>query len=164
MEYGAAVTRGGGGVVRKSIRRAFHGFFIDLLEQNPIPAAGFVKHIYSLPKCTTLLQISYTRSNTLRARKVDDDVDLDALASLTEGYSGADVAIVCRDAAMMSVRRVMKGAMEKGLSGPEIQKHVMEMKEELAAAVTMEDFQTSLRKVIVMRRVERCLLPAVVTL
>lgn len=80
-------------------------------------------------------------------QKVDDDVDLDALAGLTEGYSGADVAIVCRDAAMMSVRRVMKGALERGLSGPEIQKHVMEMKEELAAAVTMEDFRSSLRKV-----------------
>lgn len=66
---------------------------------------------------------------------------------MTDGYSGADVAIVCRDAAMMSVRRVMKGAMERGLSGPEIQKHVMEMKEELAAAVTMEDFRDSLKKV-----------------
>lgn len=80
--------------------------------------------------------------------QVDDDVDLDALAGLTDGYSGADVAIVCRDAAMMSVRRVMKGAMERGLSGPEIQKHVMEMKDELAAAVTMEDFRASLRKVM----------------
>lgn len=79
-------------------------------------------------------------------QQVDDDVDLDALANLTDGYSGADVAIVCRDAAMMSVRRVMKGALERGLSGPEIQKHVMEMKEELAAAVTMEDFRSSLRK------------------
>lgn len=79
-------------------------------------------------------------------QQVDDDVDLDALAGLTDGYSGADVAIVCRDAAMMSVRRVMKGALERGLSGPEIQKHVMEMKEELAAAVTMEDFRSSLRK------------------
>ena len=71
---------------------------------------------------------------------------MDALANLTDGYSGADVAIVCRDAAMMSVRRVMKGALERGLSGPEIQKHVMEMKDELAAAVTMEDFRSSLRK------------------
>lgn len=41
----------------------------------------------------------------------------------------------------------MKGAIDRGLSGPEIQKHVMEMKEELAAAVTMEDFRSSLRKV-----------------
>lgn len=80
-------------------------------------------------------------------QQVDDDVDLDALAGLTDGYSGADVAIVCRDAAMMSVRRVMKGALERGLSGPEIQKHIMDMKDELAAAVTMEDFRSSLRKV-----------------
>lgn len=77
---------------------------------------------------------------------MDDDVDLDALARLTDGYSGADISVVCRDAAMMSVRRVMKSALEKGLSGPEIQKHIMEMKDELAAAVTMEDFRCSLQK------------------
>lgn len=87
-----------------------------------------------------------------KTNQVDDDVDLDVLAELTDGYSGADVAVVCRDAAMMSVRRVMKGAMDRGLSGPEIQKHVMEMKDELAAAVTMEDFRSSLRKVGQTRR------------
>lgn len=77
---------------------------------------------------------------------MDDDVDLDALARLTDGYSGADIAVVCRDAALMSVRRVVKSANDKGLTGPEIQKHIMEMKDELAAAVTMEDFRCSLGK------------------
>ncbi|CAN0022332.1 unnamed protein product, partial [Discosporangium mesarthrocarpum] len=75
------------------------------------------------------------------------DVDLDALSEATEGYSGADVAVVCRDAAMMSVRRVMEEARRQGLSGPEIQKHIMGMRDQLAAAVTMDDFRAALRKV-----------------
>ena len=41
---------------------------------------------------------------------IDDDVDLDHLARITEGYSGADVSNVSRDAAMMSMRRVLNEA------------------------------------------------------
>jgi len=36
------------------------------------------------------------------------DVDADALASATEGYSGADVFLVCKEAAMRPLRRVME--------------------------------------------------------
>ncbi|MFB6080099.1 MAG: AAA family ATPase [Haloferacaceae archaeon] len=35
-----------------------------------------------------------------------DDVDLDALAARTDGYSGADLAAVCREAATLAVREV----------------------------------------------------------
>lgn len=33
------------------------------------------------------------------------DVDMDALVKKTKGYSGADISNVCRDAAMMPMRK-----------------------------------------------------------
>jgi len=41
----------------------------------------------------------------LREIKLSDDIDWDHLTSITLGYSGADIANVCRDAAMMPLRK-----------------------------------------------------------
>uniref|UniRef100_A0A5S6QBX0 Katanin p60 ATPase-containing subunit A1 n=1 Tax=Trichuris muris TaxID=70415 RepID=A0A5S6QBX0_TRIMR len=41
----------------------------------------------------------------LQDLKLSTDLDLDEIAQLLHGYSGADVANVCRDASMMSMRR-----------------------------------------------------------
>ncbi|WP_251328452.1 AAA family ATPase [Haloplanus pelagicus] len=41
-----------------------------------------------------------------RRKPLGEDVDLDALATRTAGYSGADLAAVCREAAMLAVRAV----------------------------------------------------------
>lgn len=45
----------------------------------------------------------------LREVKVDESVDLSMIAKKLEGYSGADITNVCRDASMMSMRRKIAG-------------------------------------------------------
>lgn len=73
---------------------------------------------------------------------------MDQLASLTDGYSGADLAIVCRDAAKAPMQRMLKEARGSGLSGSDLTKHLVSRREELLAArVTMEDLRTSRTKV-----------------
>ena len=37
-----------------------------------------------------------------------DDADLDALAARTEGYSGAELSAVCREAALIALRNVVE--------------------------------------------------------
>ncbi len=37
----------------------------------------------------------------------DSDVNLGAMADQTDGYSGADVKLICRDASMAPMRRLM---------------------------------------------------------
>lgn len=79
--------------------------------------------------------------------KLEEDVDLDELANKSSGYSGADVAIVCRDASMMSVRRIMDQARRQGLGREEMQAMLKEQKNALNTAVTREDFLLALSKV-----------------
>ncbi|MEF8855406.1 MAG: CDC48 family AAA ATPase [Haloarculaceae archaeon] len=49
-----------------------------------------------------------------RDRPLADDVDLAELAARTEGYVGADVEAVCREAAQIAVREYVHGATETG--------------------------------------------------
>jgi len=43
----------------------------------------------------------------LRGISVADDIDIGRLCAITEGYSGADVHIVCREAAMQPMRKLL---------------------------------------------------------
>ena len=67
------------------------------------------------------------------------DVSLDHLARLTDGYSGADLHIVCRDAAMMRMRRAVEG------KSPQ---QIVEMQQggELDAEVSLDDFEQALAR------------------
>jgi transitional endoplasmic reticulum ATPase len=43
-----------------------------------------------------------------RSMPLDDDVDLKRLTQMTEGYVGADIEALCREAAMLAIREVMR--------------------------------------------------------
>ena len=75
----------------------------------------------------------------LRQLKLADDVDIVALSQLCEGYSGADVTNVCRDASMMSMRRMIAGK-----SADEIKRM---KREEMEQPITHADFMEALQRV-----------------
>ena len=85
----------------------------------------------------------------LKEVKLSEDVDLDSIAQSAEGYSGADITSLCRDASMMSMRRLMEDKemrqliQEKGLS--ELKK-LPHLKEKLEMPTTNDDFTTALQR------------------
>lgn len=74
----------------------------------------------------------------LREVKVDESVDMKAIAQQLAGYSGADITNLCRDASMMSMRRKIAGMK------PEQIKQLA--KEELDLPVSADDFHDAVSK------------------
>jgi katanin p60 ATPase-containing subunit A1 len=69
---------------------------------------------------------------------LDDTVDLDKIAGLLTNYSGADVTSLCRDAALMSMRRMIKNK-----SPNEIRQL---SKDDIEKPVTQEDFIAAIER------------------
>lgn len=74
----------------------------------------------------------------LKNLKVEDNIDVDKLAKRLEGYSGADITNVCRNAAMMCVRRKIAGR-----SAQEIRNI---KKEDIDLPVTAKDFEDAIAR------------------
>lgn len=74
----------------------------------------------------------------LREVKLDPDINLKTIAKKLDGFSGADITNVCRDASMMSMRRKIHGLR------PDQIKQLP--REELDLPVTMRDFEEALVK------------------
>jgi len=75
----------------------------------------------------------------LKEVSLAEDVDLDAVAKQLDFYSGADITNVCRDTAMMSMRRAIDG-----LSPEEIRNLP---KDKLNLPVSFEDFMAAIKKI-----------------
>jgi transitional endoplasmic reticulum ATPase len=75
-----------------------------------------------------------------RGMPLAPDVDIAHLAGITHGFTGADVAALCREAAMAALRRLLPGMnLGEGASVPHEQL--------LAIDVTMDDFMAALLEV-----------------
>ncbi|CAN7983945.1 unnamed protein product [Ixodes pacificus] len=75
----------------------------------------------------------------LKEVDVSPELDVIAIAAKLDGYSGADITNVCRDASMMAMRRRING-----LTPEEIRNL---SKEELELPVSADDFQEAIRKI-----------------
>ncbi len=75
-----------------------------------------------------------------RGMPLNDNVDIPYLADITHGYVGADMAALCREAAMNAIRKIMPEIdLESGHISPEI---ILDMK------VSMDDFIQALSEII----------------
>uniref|UniRef100_A0A672FBE0 Katanin p60 ATPase-containing subunit A1 n=1 Tax=Salarias fasciatus TaxID=181472 RepID=A0A672FBE0_SALFA len=95
------------------------------------------KRIY-IPLPSAKGRVELLRIN-LKELELAADVDLDKIAEQMEGYSGADITNVCRDASLMAMRRRIEGLT------PEEIRNIS--RDEMHMPTTMEDFQSALRKV-----------------
>ncbi|CAF0987036.1 unnamed protein product [Didymodactylos carnosus] len=98
------------------------------------------KRIYiPLPDIETRKQLLEINLNDVQ---LDEDVNLDLLAEQLEGYSGSDITNVCRDAAMMNMRRITLN-----LSMAQVHNISREMKEQFNTPTKMTDFLNAISKV-----------------
>lgn len=75
----------------------------DILDKALLRAGRFDRQIYvELPELNDRIAIFNVH---LRGVKVDESVDVDLLARQTPGFSGADIANVCNEAALIAARR-----------------------------------------------------------
>ncbi len=73
----------------------------------------------------------------LRGKPLAEDVSIDELAEKTEGYTGADIEAVCREAGMLAIREAIK----PGMSKEEAKEVAKKLK------ITKEHFEKALEKV-----------------
>ena len=76
----------------------------------------------------------------LKGEELSELIDWELLTRETEGYSGADITCVCREAAMMPLRRKIAS------TGFDIG-NIANIHEEITVPLTMSDFKEALRNI-----------------
>jgi katanin p60 ATPase-containing subunit A1 len=75
----------------------------------------------------------------LKGIPVDESVDWNQLVEMTDGYSGADLSNVCRDAAMMPLRRKISQGFDINM--------IADYQNEVKTPLVMQDFCDALKNV-----------------
>ncbi len=112
----------------------------DVLDKALMRAGRFNRHIYvDLPDVRERKEIFEVH---LRPIKKDDNLDTDFLSKQTPGFSGADIANVCNEAALIAARKGKKSvgkqdfldAVDRIVGGLEKKNKIMTMDEKRAIA------------------------------
>ncbi|MCX7927929.1 MAG: ATP-dependent zinc metalloprotease FtsH [Candidatus Omnitrophica bacterium] len=113
----------------------------DTLDQALLRPGRFDRHIVvNLPDIKGREEILKVHTKKL---KLHPNVDLKSLASQTPGFSGADLANLCNEAALLAARRNkdaiemidFEQSIERVLMGPEKKSHIMSEKEKRITAL-----------------------------
>ncbi|MDO4931222.1 MAG: ATP-dependent zinc metalloprotease FtsH [Prevotellaceae bacterium] len=114
---------------------------VDMLDKALLRAGRFDRQIHvdlpDLPERKEIFQVH------LRPIKIDDSLDIDLLARQTPGFSGADIANVCNEAALIAARHDSKvvtkqdflDAVDRIIGGLEKKTKVMTAEEKRAIAL-----------------------------
>ncbi len=114
---------------------------VDILDKALLRAGRFDRQIYvDLPDLNERKEVFGVH---LRPLKLDDSVDVDLLAHQTPGFSGADIANVCNEAALIAARHQKKSvgkddflaAIDRIVGGLEKKTKVMTAAEKRAIAL-----------------------------
>lgn len=114
---------------------------VDILDKALLRAGRFDRQIYvDLPDLNERKEVFGVH---LRPLKLDDSVDVDLLARQTPGFSGADIANVCNEAALIAARHQKKSvgkddflaAIDRIVGGLEKKTKVMTAAEKRAIAL-----------------------------
>ena len=70
---------------------------------------------------------------------MEDQIDWAYLLKNTDGYSGADIANVCREAALMQFRKILQENSNN--------EDVLNRQSQIEAQISMEDFKNALKNI-----------------
>ena len=104
----------------------------------------FEKRVY-IPLPNSVGRREMFRINT-KGIDVQPNIDWDKLVIKTDGYSGADIANVCREASLMQMRRILSRTGGK-LNFTMIRDNPTFVMKELDAAVTQNDFEEAIKHI-----------------
>ena len=83
----------------------------------------------------------------MKGIQVEESIDMDKLVQLTDGYSGADIANVCREASLMQMRRkLMKTGGKLNFTAIKLSPSKT-LIDELDAPVTQNDFELAIKNI-----------------
>ncbi len=107
----------------------------DIIDPALLRPGRLERHIY-IPPPDKRARVEIFRIH-LRGKPLADDVDIEKLAERTEGYSGADIEAVCREAGMLAIRELIK----PGMSREEVKEAAKKLK------IENRHFEEALKKI-----------------